>query len=129
MQIRISDIKIKERIRRDLGSLQPLMESLREHGLMNPVVINKKNELIAGHRRLESARLLGWQFITATVLDKATELEKLEMEIAENVQRLDLTDEELAAAQARLERLKNPGFFRRLFNGVLHFFKKLFWEE
>lgn len=125
MQMPIDQIKIKKRVRKDMGNLHALMASLQEHGLMNPIVINKKNELIAGHRRLESAKLLGWQVITVTILDKATELEKLELELEENVQRMDLADDELAEAKLRLAKLRNPGLFRKIISAIIRFFQKL----
>ena len=107
MQLPIEDIKIKKRIRKDLGDLTSLIDSLRNHGLMNPVVVTKNNELIAGHRRIESAKVLGWKSIDVMVLDKISELEKLELEIEENVARKDFSGDELEDARARLEALKN----------------------
>ncbi len=126
MQIRVEDILIRRRIRKDLGDLTPLMESLKKYGLMNPIVINSRNELIAGHRRLESARRLGWKTINALVVEKEDELTKLEMEIEENIQRRNLTPDELSEAYTRVERLQHPGFFLRMWNAVREFFRRLF---
>jgi ParB family chromosome partitioning protein len=121
----LCDIKIKKRIRKDLGDLQPLMKSLRDYGLMNPVVVNRRFELIAGYRRLESARRLGWETIEATVLEMSDKLPMLELEIEENVQRRDFSREELAEALKRLEKLRNPGFFKRIWQGVKRFCERL----
>ena len=60
MFVKIDDIKIKKRVRRDLGDLEALKESLRLYGLLNPITLNSKYELIAGERRLEAAKSLGW---------------------------------------------------------------------
>lgn len=49
---RISSIKIGVRHRKDLGDLEKLAESLDAIGLLHPVVIDTKNRLIAGQRRL-----------------------------------------------------------------------------
>ena len=125
MQLKITDIKIKKRIRKDLGDLSPLMESLRDHGLMNPVVVNRKHELIAGHRRLESARRLGWEHIEATVMDTVGELGMLELEVEENILRRDFSADELAEARKKLEKLRNPGFFKRLWLWIKHMFASL----
>ena len=114
MLLHIGDIKIKKRIRKDLGDLAPLMESLRDHGLMNPIVVNLRHELIAGHRRLEAARRLGWPQIEATVMDPGGELGMLELELEENVLRRDFSPDELAEARKKLEKLRNPGLLRRL---------------
>lgn len=129
MQMLIDQIKIKRRVRKNLGDLKPLMESMQEYGLMNPVIVNKKNELIAGHRRLESAKLLGWKFIDVKVVDKANEFLNLALEIEENVQRIDLTNDELAEARARLEKLRNPGILRRILWAIKSFFEKLFGKD
>ena len=40
MLVKIEDIKIKDRIRKDLGNLEDLKDSLRTYGLLNPVTIN-----------------------------------------------------------------------------------------
>jgi len=125
MQLKITDIKIKKRIRKDLGDLSPLMESLRDHGLMNPVVVNRKHELIAGHRRLGSARRLGWEYIEATVMDTAGELGMLELEVEENILRRDFSADELAEARNKLEKLRNPGFFKRLWLWIKQVFSNL----
>jgi ParB family chromosome partitioning protein len=129
LQLPIEDIKIKKRIRKDLGDLTSLIDSLRKHGLMNPVVINKNNELIAGHRRIESAKVLGWKSIDVLVLDKISELEKLELEIEENVVRKDFSDDELEDAGARLAALKNPGIFKRILNAIIRVINSLFGLE
>ena len=126
MQLPIEDIKIKKRIRKDLGDLTSLIDSLRSHGLMNPVVITKNNELIAGHRRIASAKVLGWKSIEVMVLDKISELEKLELEIEENVVRKDFSGDELEDAMARLEALKNPGILKRILNAIIRMINSLF---
>ena len=129
MKLPIEDIKIKKRIRKDLGDLTSLIDSLRSHGLMNPVVITKNNELIAGHRRIASAKVLGWKSIEVMVLDKISELEKLELEIEENVVRKDFSGDELEDAMARLEALKNPGIFKRILNAIIRMINSLFGLE
>lgn len=129
MQIRIEDIIVKKRVRRDLGDLRPLMKSLQSYGLLNPIILNRQNELIAGHRRLESAKMLGWRTIQAVILDKESELEKLELELEENLHRRNLSADELSDGYARLEQLKNPGFFTRLWEAVKRFFRRLFGRK
>jgi ParB family chromosome partitioning protein len=129
LQLPIEDIKIKKRIRKDLGDLTSLIDSLRSHGLMNPVVITKNNELIAGHRRIASAKVLGWKSIEVMVLDKISELEKLELEIEENVVRKDFSGDELEDAMARLEALKNPGILKRILNAIIRMINSLFGLE
>ncbi len=125
MEISIDRIKVKKRIRRDPGNLKPLMDSMEKYGLMNAVVINEKNELIAGERRYESAKKLGWHTIPVKVIKGTTKAERLEMEIDENTQRLNLTSDEIADAYIRLDKMKNPGLFRRIWNFIINLIKRI----
>ena len=61
MQVRIDDIKVRKRIRKSVGDLSSLMESMRKYGLLQPIVIDSENTLLAGYRRLEAARQLLWK--------------------------------------------------------------------
>ena len=90
MLINIDEIKIKKRVRKDLGDIEALKDSLRRYGLLSPITINTKNELVAGQRRLESAKQLGWTTINANVVDAEDKIGQLEMELEENNQRLPL---------------------------------------
>lgn len=125
MLIPISQIKIKKRVRKDLGNLDDLKESLKLYGLMNPITINKRYELIAGERRLQAAKQLGWTNINANVVDNLSDVEQLEMELEENNQRKEFTDEELMEGYKRLERLRNPGFFYKIYLFFKHLFQKI----
>lgn len=126
MQIAIEDIRIRKRVRNNLENIEELMESMRHYGLLNPVTVTSKYVLIAGRRRLEAAKRLGWRSINATVLDDTDRISELELEIEENTQRSDFTDTELMAAYTRLEKLRNPNFFVRLWRGIVAFFRSLF---
>ena len=129
MRMAVDDIILNLRVRKNLGDIGTLMESMKNHGLLNPITVTNKGELIAGHRRLESAKRLGWEYIDVLILDEQGAIEKLEIEIEENVQRKALSPDELADAYERLEKLRHPGFFRRLINWILNFLKKLFKSE
>ncbi|MGP1458793.1 MAG: ParB N-terminal domain-containing protein [Treponema sp.] len=123
MLVKIDTIKVKKRVRRDLGDIDALKESLRSYGLLNPITLNKDNELIAGERRLEAAKMLGWTNINAVILDNLTPVEQLELEIEENNQRKEFTKEELLEGYRRLERLRNPTIFMRLCAAIQRFFR------
>jgi ParB family chromosome partitioning protein len=125
MQVPISDIKVKKRIRREMGDVAALAESLKRYGQISPIVISKKNQLIAGHRRLEAAKMLGWRTINAIISESANDLNRLELELEENIQRRDFSMEEIAEATKSLDRLRNPGFFRRLLAAAARFFRRL----
>ena len=126
MLIRISEIQIKKRIRKDFGNLNELAESMNSHGLMNPIVLTSDYILIAGQRRLESAKKLGWKNIEATIIDASTKIDKLEMEIEENLHRKDFTTDEIVDAYSKLEKLKNPCFIRKLLQRIGNFFRNFF---
>ena len=122
MQLNIDEIKIKKRVRKDLGDLSTLKDSMKRYGLLNPITVNSKHELVAGQRRLESAKELGWTSIPVKVLDINDRISQLEIELEENTQRSDFTDEELMAGYEELEKLRNPGFFKKLWNKIVSFF-------
>ena len=129
MQVPVEDIKVKKRIRKELGDISSLAESMKRLGQISPIVISKNNVLIAGGRRLEAARSLGWRTINAVIADRPGKLAKLEWEVEENLQRRDFSPGELAEATKRIQRLRNPGFFRRLWYALIAFFKRLFHLE
>lgn len=125
MLVQVKDVIVKKRIRKELQDIQALKESMSRYGLMNPITINSNNELIAGHRRLEAAKELGWNSISAVVIDPKNEILELEMELEENIQRSPFTKDELIEGYERLEKLRHPGFFRRIWNFIVNFFKRL----
>ena len=125
MLVQIKDIKIKKRVRKDLGNLEDLKDSLRTYGLLNPITLNSKYELIAGERRLQSAIQLGWTSINANIVDNLTEIEQLEMEIEENNQRKEFNDAELMEGYKRLQRLRNPNIFYKIYLFFKHLFEKI----
>ena len=124
MEVKIDDIKIDKRIRKNLGDLNPLIESMEKFGQLNSIVVNPALHLIAGHRRLESARRLGWQYINAIIIDTKEKADLLEIEIEENVQRSDFTQEELSYAYKKLAKLRKKNIFKRFFTWVAGLFRR-----
>jgi len=125
-ELNVDEIVIRRRVRRNLGDLTPLVESMRKHGLLNPIVVTSRKELVAGHRRLESAKQLGWKTVPVRYVDSAEAADLVEMELDENIKRKNLTTDELAEAYIRIERLRNPGFFSRLWRAIRAFFQRIF---
>jgi ParB family transcriptional regulator, chromosome partitioning protein len=77
----------------DPGPLEELRDSIRNHGVLQPVVVRrtaKGYELIAGERRWRGARLAGLERIPAMVRDDISDDDMLELALVENVQRRDL---------------------------------------
>lgn len=93
------------RLRFEPGKLNELAESIKEHGILQPLVVTPlpqgKYELIAGERRLQAAKQAGLTTVPVLIRD-AGEQQKLELAIIENVQRHDLDPIEEAKAYARL---------------------------
>jgi len=125
MQIQVDEIRIRKRIRKDPGDLRPLMESMRKHGILNPIVITTQNVLVAGYRRLEAAKRLGWQSVPVQVIDANDALTLLEIEIEENAARKDFSSDEMADAFTRMDKLKNPGVFRRIWYWLGKIFRRI----
>jgi ParB family chromosome partitioning protein len=126
MLISPESIIVRKRIRRDLGDITGLMESLKNYGQLTPIIINRNYELIAGYRRLQAAKRLGWKSVEAAMIDKPTERQKLEVEIEENVQRMELSAEEIADGMARLQKLRHPGLLARIWMFILRILRALF---
>jgi ParB family transcriptional regulator, chromosome partitioning protein len=120
MKIDIERIKVDEetRIRKDIGDLAKLEESISQVGLINPLLVDENNTLVAGYRRLSACRSLGWKEIDVKVVELGgDELKMLEAEAAENLFRKEFThDEILAVHQRRLEieeSRRHKGWFER----------------
>jgi N6-adenosine-specific RNA methylase IME4 len=90
----VSDLRLGLRHRRDPGDLHALADSIAAVGLLHPVVIRPDNRLVAGARRLEAVRLLGWTEVPVTVVDPD---DVLRAEADENVVRKDFTPSEAVA--------------------------------
>jgi len=126
MLVTISDIKVRKRVRKDLGNLEPLMDSLKRYGLLNPITLNSRYELVAGQRRLEAAKRLGWTSINAVIVDVTDKVSLLEIELEENTQRIEFTDSELLEGYAALEKLRNPNIFSKIWYAITNFFSDVF---
>jgi len=89
----------------DENELRELAESMREHGLIQPLVVTRSGEntytLIAGERRWRAAQLIGLDSVPVVVKDVAPQ-QMLELALIENVQRADLNPLEEAQAYRQL---------------------------
>src|SRR5436853_228414 len=74
-------------------SIVEIADSIREHGVIQPLLVTKvadnKYELIAGERRWRASKLAGMEFVPV-VVKEASPQEMLELAVLENVQRSDL---------------------------------------
>lgn len=110
MQVPLSGIKFddKERFREDLdpSTVAELAESFKTIGQLNPIIIDRNNKLVAGRRRIEAAKQLGWETIRADYWEDLDPLSQKIVEYDENSKRKDLTWQENAHAIAEIHRLK-----------------------
>jgi ParB family chromosome partitioning protein len=86
--------------------LQDLANSIREHGILQPLIVTLESmsgtyTLIAGERRLRAAKIAGLDKVPV-IIRSVTEQERLELALIENVQRADLSPLETAEAYHKL---------------------------
>lgn len=107
-ELKLKDIvRDEEQPRRDFSpeALEALAASIKEHGVLQPIVVTKedgKYKIVAGERRWRAAKIAGLEKIPAIIrtLDSQN---RLELSIIENAQREDLNAIELATAYAKLK--------------------------
>lgn len=88
-------------------SLNELAESLKEHGLLQPIIVKKSikgYELIAGERRTKAARLAGFKTIPAIIKD-FDDTQMMELALVENIQRENLNPIDEAMAYENIIKL------------------------
>jgi ParB family chromosome partitioning protein len=100
--ILITSIIVTERQRTDLGDLSSLMDSIRTYGVIQPIVLNQENRLIAGQRRLRACQALGMTEIPYVLRESLDEAELAELEFEEDVRRKDRTWQEKCLAVAKI---------------------------
>jgi hypothetical protein len=83
-KLAINKIEVRNRFRKSLGDIQSLATSIKEVGLLHPIVVRPDGRLIAGERRLAACKRLGWQSVPVTILDLK---EVIRGEYAENAER------------------------------------------
>ena len=89
----------------DAARLAELVESIKESGLIQPLVVRKSDdayELIVGERRLRAIEKLSWESAPALILDSVSNEKVMEMALIENIQREDLNPVEEANSYYRL---------------------------
>lgn len=100
-----------ERFRKDLGDIAELAHSIQTKGQLQPIVVNEQMELIAGGRRLAACLLYNME-VEIKVINETDSLSMRELEVEENIQRLDFTPAEHVLAVKELHELKqklHPG--------------------
>ncbi len=103
--IDIDDIVLGDRIRtvQDDDRLKNLKVSIEKDGLLQPIVINQDNKLIAGYRRYSSCKELGYTTIQAKKINTKDNLHEKLIEIKENVDRKGFSFSEKMTAAGIIE--------------------------
>ncbi|MBD3251736.1 ParB/RepB/Spo0J family partition protein [Candidatus Uhrbacteria bacterium] len=107
-QVAVGNIEINPQQPRrhfDHAAMEDLVSSIQEHGVVEPLIVTElpqgQYELIAGERRLRASKIAGLDTVPA-VVRTASEQDKLEIALIENIQRHDLNPIEEAIAYKRL---------------------------
>jgi hypothetical protein len=100
----IGQITVGSRRRHKLGNLRKLQASIERHGLFHPILVRNGRELVAGARRLEACRQLGYEKIDVRDVTDCDDAALRAIELEENDARLDL--ETIDRTRARLAQLR-----------------------
>jgi ParB-like chromosome segregation protein Spo0J len=112
--MKIADIKIGRRARKDSGDIQSLARSIEATGLIHPIAVGPDGSLIAGFRRIEAFKLLGRDEIPHRVTDNIDDAMKiLQAERDENTERKPFNPSEALDLAERLEPLERKAAKRR----------------
>jgi len=92
----VDSIVVGVRHRKDLGDIDPLIRSIRERGLLQPITITPDGVLVCGLRRLEAVRRIGWRTVNVWVRRVSEGAQRMLAEQDENAVRKPFTDLEAA---------------------------------
>lgn len=104
-KIKLSDVVVKDRIRTDLGDIEELAESIAREGLLQPIVLDDQNRLVAGGRRYTAFTLLNsnkvendspesYSEIPFVMVGQLSPSRKVMLELEENWRRKSMTWQE-----------------------------------
>jgi ParB family transcriptional regulator, chromosome partitioning protein len=101
--IRPSQFAIRDKFQRSHLDCETLVNSIREHGLLQPILIRPFEhgfEIVAGHRRFQACRTLRWRFIPSKIRE-LSDKQAYEIQLTENIQRKSMDPIEEAEAFRR----------------------------
>ena len=115
--VSINQILVEPQVRKDIDEdlnspeMELLVDSIETNGLLNPITLRKNQfgsyVLVAGHRRLNACKKLGFQKIPATISD-ITEDDATFIQLTENIARKDLRFFDISAKILEISKLVNP---------------------
>lgn len=127
--IEINRIVTRQRIREDMGDIDTLANSIREFGLLTPILINSNLRLISGLRRLEACKKLGQTHIQAILVDIQDENLLFHIESQENLCQKSLTASEIdkeieLKKRFAVAKIREKTFLGNIWNKIRNIFKK-----
>lgn len=107
-----------KRQRREIAedTLQQLMKSISERGLIHPIVVTRDHEVVAGERRFTAITRLGHDKIEVRYVDEVAASELHLIELEENIRRVDVTWQEQSLALEQWHKLRiaeDPGWSQK----------------
>lgn len=107
LELPLSEVKVtRRREREELGDIEELAISIAKFGLLEPIIVDDNNELIAGFRRLTAHQQNGAVTILAIRQNDIDEITAKELELEENFRRKDMTWQERVRGLEELDRLR-----------------------
>lgn len=103
--VKLSDIVVGERFRKDLGNIDELTESIKEKGILQPITLDTEFNLLAGGRRYAAATAAELATVPALIREITGEIDAREVELFENIHRKSFAWHEECALLAEIDRL------------------------
>lgn len=114
LDLPVDEIIIGDRVRKNVGNVLGLEVSINQVGLLHPLVVNSRRELVAGFRRLQAVRNLGWETVPCHIVERLDDaLAALKAEMQENTCRENMTPADIVEIGKRIEALEKPEAKRR----------------
>lgn len=92
--------------KREHGNIEELKQSIQNIGLLNPLTVNTEGKLLAGRRRFQAVKELGWTEVPVRILDSNGPVFDFKVALDENLKRKNLSDVEIAEAIKEYQQLK-----------------------
>lgn len=113
IQAPVDVIVVAENVRRDVGDIAELADSIRAHGVLEPIVCcpsadGKRVELLMGQRRLAAARSVGLETIPTILRPRPSDRDRILMQLAENLAREEMSPIDEGIAFQELVQLQVP---------------------
>ncbi|AHE63040.1 ParB N-terminal domain-containing protein [Borrelia parkeri] len=125
MLIDLEQIKIKKRIRQNIGDTSTLKESIKKHGLIYPIIIDKNKNLVAGFRRYQVLKELGYKEVDVKVIPTEDKKILLEIELDENNARKSFTKSESETGEEQLKYYSEKNIIIRFLKLIILKIKKI----